>query len=274
MADKAKEEQVVEKTEEVVTSVTESPTVEAKTAPIVDDAAEKPVQTPSQDGESFEQPSEQGKAFAEMRHEIKELKKQLEDKKRQQSVFEQIKPSYNPADVLASNQQVDIRKYTDPVTGEFQADAYNQAVNQRFESTQRQSQYIASQVAAETFDEVRAKEKYPQLDTNTEVYDQEFERKVAAQYFFEKYQGKQPSILKIAENEAKTYFRDDAKVQKETAQKIKEELTEKEQASMSAAGRFQPGESSSAELELLRQQTRKGDDWAVAERLRKIREVK
>lgn len=274
-----KNKEAVKQEEEVATSQEVSPTSEPKTPPETQVVpAEKPEKTPTTDQEGVppdqelsQGGSEQGRAFAEMRHRIKELEKQVEERQARQSLFDQLKPQYTPDQVQQAQKGVDINQYIDPSTGQFQAYTYNQAVNARLEAMRREAQVTANQAVARQLDEMKAKEKFPELDPDGDQFDPVFEKKVASQYFFELYQGKEPSILKIAQAEARTYSRNAKTIEKEAAQRVKQQLTEKEQASLSAAGRSVPSAQTEAELEQLRQRSRRGDFSAISERLKRLR---
>src|SRR3990167_4597959 len=144
------------KAEEVQTSESTPPVEEIKTPSEVTDTAEKPVKTPEETEDGPD--TEQNKAFQRMRQEIKGLKQQLDDKKRKESVFEQLKPSYTSVDVQTAQEQLDVNRYIDPVTGQFQAYTYNQDVQKIIENNRVANQKTAAQTAYQTYDEIRAKE--------------------------------------------------------------------------------------------------------------------
>jgi len=272
--DDPKDQVVSPQSESEKTPISETPSEEQKTTPEVADTAEKPVETPDNEKgepEKLPQTTEQAKAFQEMRRRIKELEEQVGEKKARQSAFDQLKPKYSPDQIQQAKEQVDINKFIDPTTGQFQAHLYNEAVNKTIDATRREAQFTASQTVAQSMDEARAKDKYPALDPESEEFNRDFEESVASKYFFQLYQGKNPSIYKIASKEAKVFVKDIKKVEQETTQKVKEQLTEKEQAALSASGRSQPGLSDRERLEVLQDRSRHGDNWAVAERLRRAK---
>lgn len=214
--------------------------------------------------------SEQAKAFQTMRRKLKELEVQVSEKKRRQSVFEELKPSSVSQNVPTASAPIDVNQFIDPSTGQFNAHEYNAAVNRAIESARREAHYTASQTVNQTIDENRAREKFPQLDPNSDQFDASFEEKVASRYFFDLYRGKNPTLSKIAEAEAKVHFRtDERKLEKEVAQKVKEQLTEKEQAALSAGGRSKPQDLTSQQMESIRRKSREGDLWATAELMKR-----
>lgn len=121
-------------------------------------------------------------------------------------------------------------------------------------------------------DEIRAKEKYPQLDISSNKYDLAFEEEVAARYFFDLYRGKNPSLVKISDDIAKgrgLAAPDVKRVQQEAIKQVKEQLTVKEQAALAPTGKApQPAIANAQRREELRTRARGGDDWALAELIR------
>lgn len=264
-----------EKQEEVVSPQVESPTTENEITPKVPDTAEKPVETPVEPEREVVEPeleteekSETGKAFAEMRHEIKNLKKQLEEKQTRQSSFDNLQN----IKATPQFQKVDPNQFIDPSTGNFNRLAYDVAVNQ----ANQVNVSIASQQAREAvemkFDEYQSRQKHPALNTN-----KRFERAVAAEYQARLLEtignpnAKQPTIMEIADELSPNFTKDFKTVEKEVTQKVKEQLTEKERGSLSATGRSQPGFSNQEELNRLRVASRRGDSKAIMERFKRIR---
>jgi len=231
-------------------------------------SAEKP-ENLTQDTEElspeFDPKSEQGKKFAEMRHEIKKLKEQVGERESRRSAFDQLKPSPTANDIAYAQQRLDIQRFVDPNTGEFQADAYNRAVEQKLDENRAISAKTAERAAHQTFDELKAKEKYPQLDVTSPSYDGDFDEAVASRYYFQLAQGKTPSILSLAQQEARWRGQEDKKLQ----DKAKQHEGVKDQASVSPDTRSRVGGDAS-ELERLRRQSREGDFDAIAERVKRI----
>lgn len=268
--------QAVQDTGEVKAPVSTSPVEEQKTPSVVTsetETAEKPVETPdevTQDvpDETLDDKSEQGRAFAEMRHKIKELEERVEEKKARQVSFDQIRQVAPTPQTVA----VDPQRYVDPTTGVFNKPAYD------FDSARanQHNQQINRQVAEETvtykLDEYKARQKYPALNT-----DARFERAVANEYQARLLEtisnptAQQPSIEKIADEYAPYFSVDQKNVIKETTQRVKQQLTEKEQASLSASGRSQPQGMTDVEYNQLRVKSRKGDTKSIAERMKRIK---
>ena len=249
---------------------TVTPAVEPKTLPEEVAPAEKPVETPTPEGEPEtlpEEPTDQAKAFQSQRQEIKRLKEQLEDKKRRESAFSQFKTSYSPTEYQKAETQVDINNYVDPNSGQFQAYAYNQAVNKIIDGNRRQSNQTAANTARETYDELRMKDKYPETDPESEAFDPDFEEAVARRYYWELANGKTSSLVKLADMEAKLRGKEAKKV----AEKAGLQEAEKEQASLGPNVRSKPGFANLEKLEALRKRTRFGDEDAIVERMRNIK---
>jgi len=203
-----------------------------------------------------------------MRQEIKRLKGQIEEKKRRESVFQTLKPSIPDVAQTPVGQQLNPQQYVDPATGQFNQEAYNRDYTLKVQERQQLlAQANAQQQTLDTIDELRAKDKYPQLDPDSGDYLPEFERKVAAEWFLQKYLGQTPSIVKIAEKEMRN-FRKEEKKAMEVANK---EEGVKEQASLTPETRSKPGFGGQDKLESLKKRTRKGDLEAVVERMRNIK---
>lgn len=177
--------------------------------------------------------SEQAKAFQKMRQENRELKRQLEDRSKgtQENIFRTLNAPNS--DVQKTVQQV--------------------------------------------INEQKAEEKYPQLKqfnedgTRNTDFDSEFAEQVQAAYFHEFVQKGDANAVVAASKVAKYYFKakDTDRVVKEETRKVREQLTAKEQAALAATGRSQPGLGQAQELERLRDRSRRGDTWAIAERLKR-----
>lgn len=267
-------QEAVKPTGEVETPVSVPPTGEEKTPSEVTSeepvSAEKPVETPEpqtvvEDG--TDDKSESGRAFAEMRHEIKRLKEQVEEKKARQSSFDNIR-QFSPSPQYV---QVDPNRYVD-ASGNFNKPAYDADVYKANQHNQQVARQVAADTVEDKLDEYKARQRFPALDTNAK-----FERVVAAEYQTRLLETltnpsvPRPSIEKIAEEYAPYFATDQKSVIKETAQKVKQQLTEKEQASLSAAGRSQPSPQTDAEYAELRKKSRYGDTKAIAERMKRLR---
>lgn len=261
-----------EPTGEEETPVSEAPTDEPTTpSDETTDSAEKPVETPEatdepEEAEEVQDESPDRKAFQKMRQEVKRLKGQLEERKHRESVFSTLKPQTPP--LTPVDQQLNYNNYVDPQTGAFNQEAYNKDYARIQQEQQAMiAQQNLQQQTYETIDEMRAKDKYPQLDPENESYNAEFERRVAAEWFLQKYMGQRPSLLKIAAEEAKRGSQQAKNLDKQAAQ----EEGVKEQASLTPQTRSKPGYGNQERLESLRRRTRSGDLDAVVERMKHIK---
>ena len=269
----ANQNEAVESTEEVQTSVPSSPEVEEQTPQQEEPQAtdETPVEKEEKVMGEPQMTGEQSRAFQEQRLEIKRLKEELEGKRKKESAFDSLRPSFTPQQISSGQERVDINNFIDPTTGEFQAHAYNEEVNRAIlqqSAVAAQKAQIASQQA---IDERLAREKFPQLDPSSPEFDQEFENRVASQYFYEYYKGNDPSIVNIASRESKMTVKQAKALEKQTAEATRQQLSKKEQAGLSAEGTSQPNATTSQRLKDLQVRSRHGDHWAVAERLKNVR---
>jgi hypothetical protein len=208
---------------------------------------------------------EQRRAFQEMRLENKWLKEVMESRTDEGSAFDVFKTQAPP---VAAPGPIDVRNFTDTVTGDTNWQAYNQAVQQREQRLLSQARFEAQQTVREEIDEQRARSKYPELfaDKNTE-------KLIAAQWFFEKAQGNNASITQIAEGFARNFKQAVSKAEKIGEERALDEVTEKEKAGLSAQSQTQAearSEASAEEEAHLSYQTRRGNDDAIASRISKI----
>ena len=273
-------QEAVKDSGEVKTPVSVPPTEEQKTQPEVitevPDTAEKPEKTPETNEVAEGEPEEElkdnsdrgdaGRAFAEMRREIKDLKEQVEEKKTRQSSFDNIRTVAPQPQYV----QVDPNRFYD-TTGNFNKPAYDSAIQSASIHNNQVQRQIANETVEYKLDEWKARQKHPALNTN-----RKFERAVANEYQARLLETigdptkPQPLIEKIADDYA-SYFTDKRDIVKETTQKVKEQLSVKEQASLGATGRSQPNQTSSEELQRLRVASRRGDSQAIMERFKRIR---
>jgi hypothetical protein len=224
-----------------VNTAAEEPTAVA-TPPVAEQQAqtervetpEKDVKTPIADGllgDLPEDKGEQGKAFAEMRHKVKELEQKLEEKQTRQSSFDELNKVYAP---VANQQGVDVDAKIRWQLQEFQA-----------------------------------RQEFPQLNT-----DKKFERAVANEYQTRLLEnaynpnGVEPDIRQITKELAPHFIKNTDEKVKEAVKQVKEGLSEKEQAALTTTSRSQP---QPARNEDLVQKSRQGDNWAIAERLNRLK---
>ncbi len=263
------------------TPVASPPEAEQQTTPEIQsedsETAEKPEQTPETLPEKEgvlpdqlpEDKTEQGRAFAEMRRKIKALEDQVAEKKTRQSSFDSLSKigiTAPPPQFV----QVDQNRFYDQ-QGNFNKPAYDIAVQQAGQHNQQVQRQIANETVEYKLDEYKARQKFPELNTN-----RKFERAVAAEYQTRLLEtisdpGKpQPLIEEIADEYA-PYFASKKDIVREATQKVKEQLSVKEQASLAATGKSQPGQSGSEDYQKLRMLSRKGDSKAIMERFKRIR---
>jgi len=209
---------------------------------------------------------ERRRAFQEQRQEIKRLREEVAARGPRESAFNAFRAQTPPVGQTVAPR---IENYTNPVTGETDYAAYNQAVNQVI--TQQASQnaaYIAQQTTKELLDENNARQKHPEL-----FADQETEQEIADRWLAAKMRGENPSISEIADRVAKRFKRAISSAEKVGAEKILTEVSEKEKAGLSASSQTaQPArqQASQEDLERLQTQTRRGDDDAIAARISRI----
>lgn len=244
------------------------------TPPVVEEAPTEPQTTPEapvdqsaavEKTDDFpEDAAEQRRAFQEQRLEIKRLKTEKEARSKGESAFNAFRQQVPPSPV----NPVNIQDYTDPVTGETNLGAYNQAVNGAIAKTQEVASFQAKQTAEDLIDENNARTKFPEVMDNSET-----EREVADLWLAAKLRGENPLVSEIASRIAKREGKTASKAEKIGAEKILTEVSEKEQASLSAVGQTSAPTrqvASQEELESQRVQTRYGNDEAITARVSKI----
>jgi len=167
------------------------PTVEEPTVPAVEDSPSSEKKEIQSQSEVSEEISEQNRAFAQMRQEIKELKTQLEEANKlipQPEVPQYQTPSYT------TSTYVDINKYIDPNTGEVNIQEYNQAVNAAFANQVNYNQNFITQEV----DIAQVRLAYPQLDETSDQYDPDFAEEVASRHWYRTSLGQKVSLRQIA----------------------------------------------------------------------------
>ena len=256
-----------EKAVETVTTQTESPQVEK---PIT--GAETDVRVSSDQNTVAERSDvestmneEQRRAFQEMRLENKRLKEERESSVSEGSAFDAFKAQTPP---VGQSNSIRVEDYNDPITGETNWQAYNYALQQREQGILQQARFEAQQTVREEMDESKARTNFPELfkDKNTE-------KLIASRWFFEKAQGNNVSISSIAEEFARNFKQAVSKAEKIGEERILNEVTEKEQATLVAESQTSSSartELSQDNLENLSYRTRTGDADAVTARLSKI----
>jgi hypothetical protein len=257
---KAEEKGVETDTTQVDSPTTESPiTGDTNDVSVSDDQG-----TQAETSDVKFQTEEERRAFQEMRLENKRLKEQLESSEVKESAFDMFRQT-PPA---GNSETVRVENFQDPVTGETNWQAYNYAMQQREQQVLQQARFEAQQTVKEEMDEANARSKFPELfaDKNTE-------KLIASQWFFEKANGRNVPIVQIAEEFARNYKRAVSKAEKIGEERILNEVTEKEKATLTAESQTTSSAKqaqTSADLEDLSLRTRTGDENAIASRLSKI----
>lgn len=261
-SDKAEEKVVETETTQVESPTTESPITGDETAQ-TEEVSKTSVVEKSDD--LPEDSEEQRRAFQEMRQEIKRLKEETKLKNKSESAFNMFRPQTPPA---SQPGPVRVEDYQDPMTGETNWTAYNNAVNDALVKTRQIASFEAQQSTQELIDENNARNKHPEI-----FADPEAEEEIASRYLFYKMRGENVSISDIAERVAKRYSKAVSKAEKIGAEKALNEVTEKENAGLSASSQTsQPARTTESveDYERLRANTRRGDDDAIAARISKI----
>lgn len=170
---------------------------------------------------------EERRAFQQMRLEKQQLKEELERLKSERttnepSSFDTFRAPTQPAG------PVDLNNFTNPVTGEVDWNAYN---NAQFAAAQQVATQQARQTVTEQLDEYQARTKYPEV-----FADKKTEKQIAALYLFEKLNGRNVSIEQLAGEVARGTNKVLEKAAQAGAEQALTELTPKEQASLSITG--------------------------------------
>ncbi len=206
---------------------------------------------------------EQRRAFQEMRLENKRLKEERE-----------AKPSESAFKVFRTQPQagqggpVRVEDYQDQITGETNWQAYNMAQQQREQAIIQQAKAEAQETVEERFDEERARSKYPDL-----FRDPITEKQIASRWLYEKVQGNNVPIEKIAEEFSRNFKQAVSKAEKISTERILNEVSEKEKAGLAAQTQSSQGaqaQAASSNYDDLVNRTRRGDEIAIAERISKI----
>lgn len=261
----AEEKVAEEKVVETETTQTEAPQVES---PITGDETvqEKDVvQTPvaEESGEPTGMNEEQRRAFQEQRLEIKRLKEEKETLPRGESAFDAFRVNTPPV----QSGPVNIETFRDQYTGETNWQGYNQAQQQREQAIVQQARFEAQQTTQDLLDENNARQKHPEL-----FADQNTEQDIADKWLAAKMRGENVSISDIADRFARSSKQAVSKAEKIGAERILNEVSEKEKAGLTAQSQSSQGVSSTSqeEAEALSVNTRRGNDDAITARISKI----
>ncbi|MCK9371327.1 hypothetical protein M0R04_15545 [Candidatus Dojkabacteria bacterium] len=257
------EEQVVE----TETTQVESPTTEA---PITGEQTE--IKESDDQGSVVEESDdvpegneETRRAFQEMRQELKQLKEEKQNRTKGESAFSAFRQQTPPA---GDAQTVNIMDFQDPLTGETNWQAYNQQVNNALGQVRQSATYEAKEAIKEELDEQKARDRFPELFANSDD-----EQEIADKWLAAKVRGENPSIFDIAERYSKRVGKAVSKAEKIGAEKILNEVNEKETASLTVSGQTSQPAKQAASAEQLAELSRKsrfGDDDAIAARMSNI----
>lgn len=207
---------------------------------------------------------EQRRAFQEQRLENKRLKEELEAKPKGESAFNVFRAQTPPV----SSSPVQVQNFTDPITGETNWQSFNQAQQQREQAIVQQAKSEAQSTVQELLDEERARAKYPDLMNNAVT-----EKQIASRWLYEKINGNNVSISDIAGEFARNFKQAVSKAEKVGAERVLNEVSEKEKAGLAATRQSSQGAERSASIE--EQQnlvvgTQRGNDDAITARISKI----
>lgn len=259
---KAVESVVETDTTQVTPPVTEEQTTDVQTEVKESDDQGSVIEGSDDMPESNE---ETRRAFQEQRQEIKRLRSEIQNRAKGESAFNAFRQQTPP---VSGPQAVNILDYQDPITGETNWQAYNQQVNNALNQVRQSATYEAKEAVKEELDEQNARNKFPEL-----FEDQEVEQEIADRWIAAKIRGENPTITDIAERVSKRFGKAVSKAEKIGAEKILNEVSEKEQASLTVSAQTsQPAKqaASAEQLEELSRKSRYGDDDAIAARLSKI----
>ena len=252
----------VEQAVETDTTQTSSPEVES---PITGDETvqgEAVVQTPVvEESEPANMTEEQRRAFQEMRQENKRLKEERESRPRE-SAFDSFR-----AQAPVNLAPVSPQNFTDEY-GQTNWQAYNQAQATREQALLSQAKNEARSEIQEVLDEREARTKFPELMSNPVT-----EEQIAAKWLYEKVQGRNVSVLEIAEQFSRNFKQAVSKAEKIGAERVLNEVSEKEKAGLTATGQSSQGANRAASQEdayKLSVGTRRGESDAITARISKI----
>jgi hypothetical protein len=207
----------------------------------------------------------QRRAFQEQRQEIKRLKSEIQNRTRGESAFSAFKQQTPPVGQVNA---VNIQDFQDPVTGETNWQAYNQQINVNLNQIRQSAAHEAQQAVREELDEQNARNRHPELFSDPEV-----EQEIADRWFAAKMRGENPTISDIADRVSKRFSKTISKAEKIGAEKILNEVSEKETAGLTVSAQSaQPArQTASAEkMRELSEKTRMGDNEALAARMSQI----
>lgn len=249
-------------TTQVAPPATEAQTINEQTTEkqVPAESVSKEVSDVSDQTEPVEPKDYQVQRLAEENRRLKEEKKA---RLANESAFNAFRPQVAP---VSQPGVVRIEDYTDQLTGETNWNAYNQAQLQREQQVIQQAEWRAQQTTQDVLDENNARSKYPEVFSDPEV-----EQEVADRWFAAKMRGENPTISDIAERVSKRFQQAVSKAEKIGAEKMLNEVSAKEQATLEATGQnVNQTASSQDELDDLRLKTRVGNQDAITARIKAI----
>lgn len=202
-------------------------------------------------------------------NEFEKLRQELRAEKERRARVERMMQSINRTPL--PQQQPFQPDYYDPETGEVDVNRLEGRIGGA-EAQARQALQTAQRIidSEDKKQEKAAYKAHPQLDPNTDSFNEDFQRAVIG-YLASEYREGKATTLKQAADRVKSFSKADLKKAEEAgAVQARESLTPKEQATMEATGRSDRRSQTGTELETLRQQTRRGDARAIQERLKNI----
>ncbi|MBM4401858.1 MAG: hypothetical protein FJ044_01275 [Candidatus Cloacimonetes bacterium] len=212
------------------------------------------------------------------RQEFDKLQQRLREERQRREQLEQKFASTQPQQPqYPQATQSTIDQFIDPMTGEVNVRGLNQAIAQTQQRAVRAEQmvqrYIEEQQSREAY------VAYPQLNPDAENFDGDLHRRTRA-FLLDSmmnpkdYGDKQLSFKEAAELASRGLEKAVAKAEEAGAKKALEQLTPKEQASLEAEGRSDRRKEAMADLQKLREKSRRGDLEAIVQRLKKVPEKK
>ena len=167
-------------------------------------------------------------------------------------------------------------QYVDPITGTVDVNGLNKVISDTDRRAKRAEEAIGRfERSAQEQQEREALATHPELDPSSKDYREDLYASSRAilmdsMVYPESYGGK-TLTLKEAADRAKSLVGSAVKQAKEEgAKEARENLTPKEQASLEATGRSDRRTQLSNDIEILRQQSRRGDLNSIVERMRSV----
>lgn len=204
------------------------------------------------------------------RHEFEKVQGQLREERQRRETLENAFKAMQP-----QQPEVVPEPLYDPSTGILNEEVLTDVQRRAYEAEKRA---LAAEKSIQGYmQEVEARDAYaayPEANPNAKEFNPELKKRASAILLHsmvnpQEYDGKQLSLKEAYDYIKSSQGSDVEKVKAEAAKEAVEKLTPKEQASLEAVG--SPARRSVGEdLEELRYRTRKGDNLAIIERVRRI----